>query len=100
MINGWLYSVNPVAVKKNIQIFTQNKRALCELQTPAFGRVLYMEVGATTVGSIQETYQPGQWQCKGAEKGYFEFGGSALILLFAKNTIQFDEDLWPQPHKD
>lgn len=92
-INGWLYSVNPVAIKKNIQIFTQNKRTLCELQTPLFGRVLYMEIGATNVGSICETYSPNQWQSKGAEKGYFEFGGSALILLFAKNTIEFDADL-------
>lgn len=93
LINGWLYSVNPVAVKKNIHILTQNKRTLCELQTPLFGRVLYMEIGATNVGSIQETYTPGEWQPKGAEKGYFEFGGSALILLFAKNTIAFDADL-------
>lgn len=93
LINGWLYSVNPWAIKKNIQIFTQNKRALCELQTPLFGRVLYMEIGATNVGSIQETYTTSQWQTKGAEKGYFEFGGSALILLFSKGTIRFDSDL-------
>jgi len=93
LINGWLYSVNPMAVKRNIQILTQNKRTLCELHTPLFGRVIYMEIGATNVGSIKETYSPNQWQVKGAEKGYFEFGGSALILLFAKNTIQFDSDL-------
>lgn len=93
LINGWLYSVNPLAVKKNIHILTQNKRTLCELRTPLFGQVLYMEIGATSVGSIQETYTPNQWQTKGAEKGYFEFGGSALILLFPKNTIQFDSDL-------
>jgi phosphatidylserine decarboxylase len=92
-INGRLYSVNPLAVKHNIQILTQNKRTLCELSTPLFGRVLYLEIGATTVGSIQETYIPGEWQSKGAEKGYFEFGGSALILLFPKNTIEFEPDL-------
>jgi phosphatidylserine decarboxylase len=93
VINGWLYSVNPIAVKRNLQIFTQNKRTLCELQTPLFGRVLYLEIGAMNVGSIQETYTPGEWQPKGAEKGYFEFGGSALVLLFSKNTIEFDHDL-------
>lgn len=93
MINGWLYSVNPRAIKKNIQILAQNKRTLCELQTAVFGRILYMEIGATTVGSIRQTYTPDCWQAKGMEKGYFEFGGSALILLFAKNTIQFDRDL-------
>lgn len=93
LINGWLYSVNPLAIKRNLQIYTQNKRTLCELHTTAFGRVLYLEIGATTVGSIQETYTPNRWQAKGAEKGYFEFGGSALILLFPPNTIEFDRDL-------
>lgn len=93
LINGWLYSVNPLAVKRNIHILTQNKRTLCELDTPLFDRIIYMEIGATSVGSIQETYTPNEWQSKGAEKGYFEFGGSALILLFAKNTIAFDKDL-------
>lgn len=93
LINGRLYSVNPLAVKQNIQILTQNKRTLCELRTPIFRRVLYLEIGATNVGSIRETYTPGEWQPKGAEKGYFEFGGSSLILLFAKNTIEFDPDL-------
>jgi phosphatidylserine decarboxylase len=93
LINGWLYSVNPLAVKRNIQILAQNKRTLCKLQTSLFGRVLYLEIGATSVGSIQETYNPGEWQVKGTEKGFFEFGGSALILLFSKNTIEFDRDL-------
>lgn len=93
LINGFLYSVNPLAIKQNIHIFSQNKRTRCELQTEAFGKVLYLEVGATNVGSIRETYTPFQKQAKGAEKGYFEFGGSALILLFAKGTIRFDQDL-------
>ena len=93
MINGYLYSVNPIAVKKNIQIFVENKRNLCELSSDIFGKVLYMEIGATNVGSIQETYSPGKKYAKGAEKGYFEFGGSALILLFEKNAITFDSDL-------
>lgn len=90
---GTLYSVNPLAIKKNIHIFTQNKRTLCKLQTPHFGQVLYIEVGATNVGSIQQTYVPNRGQKRGAEKGYFEFGGSSLILLFPPNTIQFDKDL-------
>lgn len=93
LINGWLYSVNPLAIKKNLNIFTQNKRTLCELETKQFGKVLYLEIGATNVGSIRQTYTPFTWQEKGAEKGYFEFGGSSLILLFAKGTIQFDPDL-------
>lgn len=92
-INGWLYSVNPIAIKKNIQIFSQNKRTICTLDTKAFGKVLYLEIGATNVGSIQETYTPYKPYLKGDEKGYFEFGASSLIILFPKKTIQFEDDL-------
>lgn len=93
LINGFLYSVNPLAIKKNLQIFTENKRTLCEVETEAFGKIVYMEIGATNVGSIQQTYIPNTRHDKGAEKGYFEFGASALILLFQKGRIQFDSDL-------
>jgi phosphatidylserine decarboxylase len=92
-INGWLYSVNPIAVKKDIQIFSKNKRTLCALKTDHFGTVLFLEIGATNVGSIHETYTPHQPQQKGAEKGYFSFGASALILLFEPGKIKFDQDL-------
>lgn len=97
LINGWLYSVNPIAIKKDIHIFTQNKRAVCELQTKRFGKVLYLEVGATNVGSINQTYKPFQTYQKGDEKGYFSFGASALILLFKPGTIELDPDLLAHP---
>lgn len=92
-INGWLYSVNPIAIKKDIHIFTQNKRTICELTTERFGKVLFLEIGATSVGAIHETYTPGQHYEKGAEKGYFSFGASSLILLFPPKTIILDRDL-------
>lgn len=92
-INGWLYSVNPIAIKKDIQIFAQNKRTICPLKSPLFGNVLFMEIGATFVGAIHQTYTPFQPYPKGAEKGYFSFGASSLILLFPPNSIRFDQDL-------
>jgi phosphatidylserine decarboxylase len=93
LINGWLYSVNPLAIAKDLSIFTKNKRTLCEIETSAFGNVLYMDVGATCVGSIHQTYQAGNACAKGDEKGYFSFGGSSLVLLFPPNAICFDDDL-------
>ena len=63
------------------------------LHTTHFGTVLYIEVGATYVGSIHQTYVPNQHYAKGEEKGYFEFGGSCLIILFEPFRIDFDEDL-------
>ncbi|MGZ3634181.1 MAG: phosphatidylserine decarboxylase [Parachlamydiaceae bacterium] len=92
-INGWLYSVNPVALKKNIEIFSQNKRAITQLATREFGTVLFIEIGATNVGSIVQTYRPYHFYPKGEEKGYFSFGASSLIILFPQDTIEFDSDL-------
>lgn len=92
-LNGWLYSVNPIALRQNVEIFTENKRTLCPFQTESFGEVLLMEIGATNVGSIIQTYSPSKKVYKGDEKGYFSFGASALILLFPPETIEFDSDL-------
>ncbi len=93
LINGPLYSVNPMALRRNIEILSENKRMVTELQTKHFGRVLFIEVGATYVGSIHQTYTPHVAHAKGEEKGYFSFGGSCLILLFEPETIVFDRDL-------
>ncbi|MCB1080322.1 MAG: phosphatidylserine decarboxylase [Chlamydiia bacterium] len=93
LINGPLYSVNPIALREHISILNENKRMLTQLETQRFGKILYIEVGATFVGSIKQTYQPQTPQLKGGEKGYFEFGGSCLILLFQPNKIIFDQDL-------
>ncbi|MDB6053951.1 MAG: psd [Verrucomicrobiales bacterium] len=91
-IRGHLYSVNPIALKKNIHIFTQNKRAFCQIDSKEFGLVLMFEIGATCVGSFEYTYKPGQVS-KGEEKGFFKFGGSSTITLFEKNRIRLDDDL-------
>lgn len=92
-INGFLYSVNPIALKKNIHIFTENERTITSLQTKQFGEVQFLEIGATFVGAIHQTYTPFKNAIKGDEKGYFSFGGSSLILLFPPNAIRFDADL-------
>jgi len=93
VVNGYLYSVNPIALRQNIKILSQNKRVITELATTSFGNILYIEVGATAVGSIQQTYTPGKFYKKGEEKGFFEFGGSTVLMLLEKNTILFDKDL-------
>ena len=93
LINGPLYSVNPMALKHNIHIMSQNKRVITQLQSEVFGSILYIEIGATNVGSIHQTFTPRTPCAKGEEKGYFSFGGSCLILLFEPNRIVFDPDL-------
>lgn len=100
LINGLLFSINPMALKRNVHIFTQNRRTLCILKSEQFGKVLYLEIGATNVGAIHETYTPNQPVPKGAEKGYFSFGGSTVVLLFKRGTIILDEDLTENSHKE
>ena len=92
-IKGFLYSVNPLALRKKISIFSQNKRVITTLQTKHFGKILFLEIGATHVGSMHQTFTPHEPHAKGDEKGFFSFGGSSLILLFEPGSIQFDQDL-------
>jgi phosphatidylserine decarboxylase len=96
LINGVLYSVSPIALRRNIQYLVQNKRALTELESPVFGSVACFEVGATNVGSIVHTNVPGRAVAKGLEKGLFKFGGSCVITIFQAGRIRFDEDLVAQ----
>ncbi|QDV66909.1 Phosphatidylserine decarboxylase proenzyme [Rosistilla carotiformis] len=93
LINGPLYSVNPIALCQNIHILATNKRCLTVLETATFGRVLLMEIGATCVGSICQTFASGAAVAKGDEKGYFRFGGSSTIMIFPPGRILFDQDL-------
>ncbi len=97
LINGYLQSVNLTSLHKNIHIFSENKRYLTPLNTEKFGLVTYCEIGATCVGSIHQTSSPGQWYPKGAEKGFFSFGGSSVILLFEPERISLAPDLLQAP---
>lgn len=93
LINGALFSVNPLALRKNLSILWENKRFLTEIDTDDFGTVLYVEIGATCVGEVKQTFMFNQKVQKGEEKGYFSFGGSCVVLLFEPGRIQFDADL-------
>ena len=91
-IEGDYYSVNPFALRKKAEILCLNKREYTILSNPSFGEVVMAEVGATMVGSIVQTHK-GSSAIKGKEKGYFEFGGSTVVLLFERNKISIDADL-------
>lgn len=92
-LNGPLFSVNPLALRSNLSILTENKRTLTELKTDCFGTILFIEIGATCVGAIHQSFTPHKYYQKGCEKGFFSFGGSSIILLFERGKITFDDDL-------
>jgi phosphatidylserine decarboxylase len=93
LINGWLYSVSPVALRRNVRYLVENKRELTLVESPEFGTVAMLEVGATNVGSITQSFVPGRTVVKGDEKGLFAFGGSCVITVFQRGRIRFDADL-------
>lgn len=93
LINGPLFSVSPIALSRNLNYLWQNKRTITQIETESLGKVLMLEIGATCVGSIQQTYQAKDLINKGDEKGYFAFGGSSTIVIFEPETIHFSEDL-------
>jgi phosphatidylserine decarboxylase len=92
-VDGWLYSVSPVALRRNVRYLVSNKREVSTIESPDFGTVGMVEVGATNVGSIRQNFVAGRSVKKGDEKGYFCFGGSCVITLFQRGRIRFDDDL-------
>lgn len=93
LIGGSLYSVNPIALRRNIQFLIRNKRYVTKVDSSLFGTTAMVEVGATNVGSIVEGFVPGRPVLKGEEKGYFSFGGSCVITVFGRSRIVFDPDI-------
>jgi len=93
LLNGSLRSVNPIALRQNLSILFENKRMVTCLETEHLGTVVMIEIGATCVGSITQTFRPGQAVAKGNEKGYFQFGGSSIITLFEKDRVRLADDL-------
>lgn len=95
-IPGEYYQVDPLAILSDVDILTQNARCCFCINTNQFGKVLFVAIGATNVGTveIQEKCQKaGNTVEKGDEVGLFQFGGSSIIVAFEKDRIEFDEDL-------
>lgn len=91
-IKGLYESVNPIAYMCGVQPLTQNERHLMILNTDHFGTVCMVSVGALFVGAIKETYIPENNYNKGDEAGYFCFGGSTIVLVFKKGTVQLCQE--------
>lgn len=90
-IPGKLYTVNPAALE-HVKIYKENCREYTIIISESFGKIIQMEVGATLVGKINNRHNRGRIK-RGQEKGYFEFGGSSVVLLFQRDHIIFDKDI-------
>jgi len=96
LINGWLYSVSPIALRQNLAYLWENKRMVTLVESPVFGTVAVCEIGATMVGSIFQSFVLGRAVAKGEEKGLFKFGGSCVVTIFQPGKIKLDADLVEQ----
>lgn len=91
IINGIYESINPIVYRSGVQPLYENERQLVELDNEVFGKTLLISVGAMFVGKIVHTYEPEKEYNAGDEIGYFEFGGSTLVLLFKQNKINIQK---------
>lgn len=92
-VNGEYYTVNPMAIRSELDVFGENIRTIIPMKSAEFGEFLMIAVGAMMVGSIVLTCKEGDRVEKGGEVGYFKFGGSTIILLIPSSNIKFDSDL-------
>ncbi len=84
-IDGVLHSVRPICCEQ-YPVWFRNSREYALIDSPIFGNVVQMEIGALLVGKIRNTADS-KVAIKGKEKGYFEYGGSTVLLMFERNAI-------------
>jgi len=78
-----------------VDVYTENKRVICPIETKEFGSVILVAVGATMVGSInfEDNTDEGAVIKKFQSHGFFAFGGSTVLLLFEPGRVMLDSDI-------
>jgi len=71
-------------------LFCKNRRDISVIDTENLGKIYFIEVGALNVGSIRQIVKSGQTIRKGQEKSYFQFGGSAVVIIIEQGKIKTD----------
>lgn len=90
-IPGVLHTVQPIAFN-TCNVFSENCREYCKMNTKNFGEIIQCEVGALVVGKIKNHKYSFPVK-RGQEKGMFEFGGSTIIVLVKDNQIKIRKDI-------
>lgn len=90
-IDGTFHTVNPIA-NDYLPIYKENTREYTVIRSKDFGDVLQMEVGALLVGKISN-HKQSTVVTRGEEKGFFEYGGSTIVVLTQKGRVTPRSDL-------
>lgn len=93
LIAGEYYTVNPMAIRSALDVYGENVRVICPIDSEVHGRVMVICVGAMMVGSTVITRHEGEQVKRAEELGYFKFGGSTIVVLFEEGKMVFDDDL-------
>ncbi|CAO3646549.1 unnamed protein product [Mucor hiemalis] len=93
-ISGTYYTVNPCVVNEDLNVFTDNHRSITTVKSHHGFNYAVVSIGALLVGSIVMTNAELDKELeKGEEMGFFQYGGSTVIAVFPKDTVQWDDDL-------
>lgn len=89
-ISGNYYTVNPQAIRTQLDVYGENARKIVPIDSPTFGRVFCACIGAMMVGTIVTTLNEGDTVKRGEEFGYFAFGKfESLNQLFLAKVLSF-----------
>ena len=80
-MNVYVYEIltinlKPQAIRTTLDVYGENVRKIVPIDSPMFGRVMAVCIGAMMVGSIKTTVHEGEEVKRGQEFGYFAFGDS------------------------
>jgi phosphatidylserine decarboxylase precursor len=92
-IEGEYYTVNPMAIRSALDVYGENVRVICPIDSVSHGRVMVICIGAMMVGSTVITRKKGEKVQRAEELGYFKFGGSTLLVLCEPGQMKYDADL-------
>ena len=90
-IDGTFHTLKPIA-NDYLPIYKENTREYTVIHSKEFGDVLQMEVGALLVGKISN-HKQSTVVTRGEEKGFFEYGGSTIVVLTQKGRVTPRSDL-------
>ncbi len=91
-VPGRYDSVHPLAMRRRSGILSANSRRVSWLELTGFGVAAMVEVGAFAVADIVQTHEGREFN-KLQEKGYFNLGGSTIVLLLSPGAVDWDHDL-------
>jgi phosphatidylserine decarboxylase precursor len=79
---SYYQTVNPTILhEKQLQVYDDNVKTIFEILTQDSQRIYVIAVGAFLIGSIISTVNEMDIVIKGQQLGYFQFGGSTVIML-------------------